>query len=66
MEEYCGILVQYKSALGVVLVAHAFNPSTQKADTGQQIPGQPGLHRETMSQNTRKKTNKLQIQKLKT
>lgn len=49
-----------------MVAMQTFNPSTQKADTGQQIPGQPGLHRETMSQNTRKKTNKLQIQKLKT
>jgi hypothetical protein len=43
-----------------VVVAHNFNPSTQEAKTGrslslmpawstEQVPGQPGLHRETLS-----------------
>ena len=44
------------------MAAHAFNPSTQEAEAGrslsslkprwstQQVSGQPGLHRETLSQ----------------
>jgi hypothetical protein len=43
------------------VVVHAFNPSTQEAEAGgflssrpawstEQVPGQPGLHRETLSQ----------------
>jgi hypothetical protein len=55
--------------LGVV--AHAFNPSTGEAEAGrflssrpawstEWVPGQPGLYRETLSQNkqTNKQTNK--------
>ena len=49
---------------------HAFNPKTQKAEAGgslslkpawftEGVPGQPGLHRETLSQ----KKNKKQKQK---
>jgi hypothetical protein len=51
-------------------VAHAFNPSTWEAEAGgflslrpawstKWVPGQPGLHRETLSQKTKtkKKTN---------
>jgi hypothetical protein len=49
------------------VVAQAFNPSTREAETvgflslrpawsTERIPGQPGLHRETLSQN---KTNKI-------
>jgi hypothetical protein len=49
-------------------MAHAFNPSTQEAEAGrflssrpawstQWVPRQPGLHRETLSQN-KQKTNK--------
>jgi hypothetical protein len=49
------------------VVAHAFNPSTWEAEAGgflssrlawstEWVPGQPGLHRETLSQN--KQTNK--------
>jgi hypothetical protein len=54
--------------LGVV--AHAFNPSTREAEAGgflssrpawstKGVPGQPGLHRETLSlKQTNKQTNK--------
>ena len=48
------------------MVAHIFNPSTQEADwwisefeatwSKQQVPGQPVLHRETLS--LKKQTNK--------
>ena len=41
IEEHCGILVQYKSALGMVLVAHALNPSTQKAEAGIFLSSRP-------------------------
>jgi hypothetical protein len=52
------------------VVAHAFNPSTWEAEAGgflssrpawstEQVPGQPGLHRETLSRKTKKtKQNK--------
>jgi hypothetical protein len=47
-------------------VAHAFNPSTWEAEAGgflssrpawstKWVPGQPGLHRETLSRKTKKK-----------
>ena len=47
-------------------MAHAFNPSTREAEAGgslslrpawatEQVPGQPGLHTETLSQKTKKK-----------
>jgi hypothetical protein len=47
-------------------VAHACNPSTREAEAGgflssrpawstERVPGQPGLHRETLSQKTQKK-----------
>jgi hypothetical protein len=53
------------------MVAHAFNPSTWEAEAGrflslrpawstEWVPGQPGLHRETLSQKTNKQTNKKQ------
>jgi hypothetical protein len=46
-------------------VAHAFNPSTREAEAGgflssrpawstERVPGQPGLHRETLSRNNQK------------
>jgi hypothetical protein len=52
----------------VVVVAHAFNPSTWEAEAGRflslrpawstkWVPGQPGLHRETLSQKKKKKIN---------
>jgi hypothetical protein len=52
------------------VVAHAFNPSTWEAEAGgflssrpawstEQVPGQPGLHRETLSRKTKtNQTNK--------
>jgi hypothetical protein len=51
------------------VVAHAFNPSTWEAEAGgflssrpawstEQVPGQPGLHRETLSRKTKKKKKK--------
>jgi hypothetical protein len=51
------------------VVAHAFNPSIMEAEAGgflssrpvwstKWIPGQPGLHRETLSQKNKTKQNK--------
>ena len=51
------------------MVAHAFNPSTWEAEAGEflssrltwsteWVPGQPGLHRETLSRKTKKKKKK--------
>jgi hypothetical protein len=48
------------------MVAHIFNPSTREAEAGgflssrpawstNRVPGQPGLHRETLSRKTKKK-----------
>jgi hypothetical protein len=58
------------------VVAHAFNPSTWQAETGEflssrpawsteWVPGQPGLHRETLFRKTSKhqKTNKQNIKR---
>ncbi|WP_353803043.1 hypothetical protein, partial [Acinetobacter baumannii] len=50
-------------------MAHAFNPSTWEAEAGgylssrpawstESVPGQPGLHRENLSQKKQKKQNK--------
>ena len=55
------IWVLYKSCLKLGMVAHAFNPSTRKAEAGEflssrpvwsieWVPGQPGIYRETLSQ----------------
>jgi hypothetical protein len=52
------------------VVAHAFNPSTWEAETGrflssrparstEWVPGHPGLHRETLSQKKKKKSQPL-------
>jgi hypothetical protein len=52
------------------VVVHAFNPSTREAEAGgflssrlawstKWVPGQPGLHRETLSQTKQTKTNKM-------
>jgi hypothetical protein len=52
------------------MVAHAFNPSTWEAEAGgflssrpawstEWVPGQPGLHRETLSRKTEKKKKKI-------
>jgi hypothetical protein len=56
------------------MVAHAFNPSTweAKAEAGgflssrpawstEWVPGQPGLHRETLSRGKKKKKGSFQI-----
>jgi hypothetical protein len=51
------------------VMAHAFNPSTWEAETGEflslkpawsteWVPGQPGLHRETLSKKKKKKKKK--------
>jgi hypothetical protein len=38
---------------------HACNPSTQEAETGElQVPGQPGLRSETLTQKKKKKNSK--------
>jgi hypothetical protein len=50
------------------MVAHAFNPSTREAEAGgflssrpawstELVPGQPGLHRETLSRKTKQNKN---------
>jgi hypothetical protein len=46
-------------------MVHAFYPSTQEAEVGEsvgpaceQIPGQPGLHRQTLSWKTKRKKEK--------
>ena len=66
-----------KNVLGSwAVVAHAFNPSTWEAEavgflcsrpawSTEWVPGQPGLHRETLSQKTNKQTNKQQQQQQK-
>jgi hypothetical protein len=57
-----------KCDLGRVVVAHTFNPS-QEAEAGgflssrpawstKWVPGQPGLHRETLSREKKKKKKK--------
>ena len=50
------------------MVVHAFNPSTWEAEAGslssrpawskEQVPGQPELHKETLSQKTTKNKTK--------
>jgi hypothetical protein len=51
------------------MVAHAFNPSTWEAEAGrflssrpawstERVPGQPGLHRETLPRKNKTKQNK--------
>jgi hypothetical protein len=63
------------SGWGWAVVAHAFNPSTWDTEAGgflisrpawstEWVPGQPGLHRETLSQKTKqnKKKTKKKIQ----
>ena len=42
------------------MVAHAFNPSTQKAEAGrstESVPGQPGLHTEIFVSNNNNNNN---------
>jgi hypothetical protein len=61
---------------GCAVVAHAFNPSTREAKAGgflslrpawstKWVPGQPGLHRETLSRKTKKQTTKTKQNKTK-
>jgi hypothetical protein len=61
---------------GRAVVAHAFNPSTWEAEAGgflssrpawsrEWVPGQPGLHRETLSRKTNKQTKKQKQNKTK-
>jgi hypothetical protein len=61
--------VGYKDFYQPGIVAHAFNPSTREAEacgilssrpawSTEWVPGQPGLHRETLSQKTKKKKKK--------
>jgi hypothetical protein len=58
------------------VVVHAFNPSTWEAEAGgflssrpawstERVPGQPGLHRETLSQKTKQKTKQKKKEKRK-
>jgi hypothetical protein len=60
--------LNYKHEPG--MVAHAFNPSTWEAEASgflssrpawstECVPGQPGLHRETLSRKTKKKKKKI-------
>jgi hypothetical protein len=65
-----------KCAVKTMMVAHIFHPSTQEAEAGralwvlgqpglhstERVPGQPGLHRETLSQN--KQTNKKMLSRM--
>jgi hypothetical protein len=54
------------------MVGHTFNPSTWEAEAGEflssrpawstsRVPGQPGLHRETLSRKTKQKTNNKKV-----
>jgi hypothetical protein len=57
-----------KKKISGAVVAHAFNPSTWEAEAGrylssrpawstERVPGQTGLHRETLSQKKKKLIN---------
>jgi hypothetical protein len=63
-------LVSLKINLRPGVVAHAFNSSTREAEAGgflssrsawstKWVPGQPGLHRETLSRKTKKKKKEI-------
>jgi hypothetical protein len=66
--------IEVEKKKGRAVVAHAFNPSTREAEAGgflssrpawstEWVPGQPGLHRETLSQKKkRKKERKREIE----
>jgi hypothetical protein len=72
VEYYSAIKNEYKPGV----VAHAFNPSTWEAEAGgflslgpawstEWVPGQPELHKETLSQKTNKQTKPNQKKKKK-
>ena len=61
IQELPHILIFKMFSSGRAMVAHAFNPSTWEAEAGgflssrpawstERVPGQPGLHREALSQ----------------
>ena len=65
-----------KNSYRLVVVAHTFNPSTREAEAGgslssrpawstELVPGQPRLHRETLSQKPKKKKKKKKKRKKK-
>jgi hypothetical protein len=65
-----------KNLFGLAVVVHAFNPSSWEAEADgspswrsawatEQVPGQPGLHRETVFEKTKPQdTNKQKSHKL--
>jgi hypothetical protein len=66
----------FKKLPSWAVVVHAFNPSTWEAETGgflssrpvwsiERVPGQPGLHGETLSQKTKKRKKKIERRKKK-
>jgi hypothetical protein len=67
------VLYQDESKILILsgVVVHSFNPSTWEAEAGgflrlawstEWVPGQPGLHRETLSRKTKQKTKQQQQQ----
>ena len=67
----------YENCMEPGVVVHAFNPSTWEAEAGgflssrpawstKLVPGQPGLHRETLSQKTKTKQTNTQTTTTKT
>jgi hypothetical protein len=66
--------INYKLGSCWAVVVHAVNPSTREAEAGRFLssrpawstegfPGQPGLHRETLSRKTKNKTTTTKKQK---
>jgi hypothetical protein len=64
LDKRCGLVVKSQA-----VVAHTFNPSTLEAEAGrflsskpawstEWVPGQPGLHRETLSRKNKKEKKK--------
>jgi hypothetical protein len=62
---WCGLGLKNKTHFRRAVVAHAFNPSTWEAEADgflssrpawstNRVPGQPGLHKETLSRNKTK------------
>jgi hypothetical protein len=67
-----GWIIDIKTRLKLGVVGHAFNPSTREAEAGgflssrptwstEWVPGQPGLHRETLSRKKKKKLDLLAL-----